>query len=107
MAADDQAGRTGDRRADLVPGPGRLDLLQHRVDALAAAAQLDPTRLVIVLARAEADAEREATAGERVDAQRLLCERTALVRSGASRTVVERPIRSVTAAAAASAVSGS
>ncbi|HET8863729.1 MAG TPA: hypothetical protein VFM94_10825, partial [Solirubrobacterales bacterium] len=40
--------------------------------ALAAAAQLESARLVVVVAGAEADAESEASAGERVDAARLL-----------------------------------
>ena len=74
MAADDQARRALDRRADLVAGPDLLDSLQHRVQPPAAAAQLDAARLVVVVATAEADAEREATAGERVQAERLLGE---------------------------------
>ncbi len=64
-------------------------------------------QLVVVVAAAEADAEREAAAGERVQGDACLASSTAFTRSGPSRTEVQRPIRSVTAAAAASAVSGS
>src|SRR3954453_11370689 len=74
MTADDQTRRPRVGRADLIAGPDPRDLLQHRVQPAPPAGQLNATRLVVVIATAEADAEREATAGDGVEAECLLGE---------------------------------
>ena len=107
MATDDQPRGAGDRRSHLATGPHLPDPRQHLVEHLAPPARLDPAELVVVVAPAQPDAEGEAAARERLHAQRLLRQLDRVLAQRPSRTVVESPIRSVTAAAPASAVNGS
>ena len=81
----------------------RVELLD---EAPAARGVADARRVVVVLARADRDAQREAPAGERVEAGGGLGEGGWRV-SGLMRMLVARRTRVVMAAAAASVVRGS
>jgi hypothetical protein len=69
--------------------------------------EVHPRRRVVVLAPADRDAERQTTVREVVERRRLLGHERGVGPVGAMRMAVMSPIRSVTAAAAASAISGS
>ncbi len=69
MAADDQVGDTPAARTDAIPVPNLPDLLQHLVQAAATALGLDAAGLVVVVATAEPNPEREAAVGERLQAE--------------------------------------
>ena len=69
--------------------------------------EVDARGLVVVLAAADGDAQHEPAAREVVDVAACLATSAPLARYGAIRIVVASRIRSVTAAAAASAISGS
>jgi hypothetical protein len=74
VAADDQTRSLLHRGAYLVAGPDLLEPLQHRVELAPAAARREIAGLVVVVATAEADAEREATVGDCLQAEHLLGE---------------------------------
>ena len=87
--------------------PNPLHLIEHGLQPLATTRSRHPAGRVIVPAASQADARTRRPAESASTLAICFASSAALLRLGTIRTSVIRPIRSVTAAAAANAISGS